>query len=454
MSSNGVSINFTSAAGGSPVQAYLVYLYNAGGVNQLAAVLPSTVSPGSYNVTVTNGAQTSFNFQVQVVASKPGVVTQDSTGDGLAVVQNYVSATELDIDRYTTGTVNGTFISPAHPGQTLTAWATGLGPVPFADNTAPNGGQGYNFLAHGASVTVYVGGMAISGSAIAYAGRAPCCAGEDQIDFTLPANVPTGCFEPFQISINGNVSQVAVLSVAPAGAGACVSSQYTTAQLQAFDNGGSVDFGFFTLLIFPGVPGLESVSSYDALGVFASVSGLEAAGSANAPPTPPPGTCSVTQNPSNVSTTVAVTSTELDAGTVTLSGPSGSSLNNTPLPIEGGAGVLPAGVYTLKGGGGKDVGPFSATLTLGPQYAITGAFPTTVNRSAGLTLSWTGGNSTDSLAVIGASTASSGNSASFACYAIGGAGTFTIPPSILNQLPAGTGELLFSGGRYRFSAHR
>src|SRR3984885_9855138 len=42
--SNGVQIAFTPAAGGTPTNAYLVYLYNQGGVNQLAAILPSTLA--------------------------------------------------------------------------------------------------------------------------------------------------------------------------------------------------------------------------------------------------------------------------------------------------------------------------------------------------------------------------------------------------------------------------
>lgn len=77
-SSNNVSINFTPLTGGSATQALIVYLYNQGGVNQLAGILPSTVSPGNYNVTVTNGT-TSAPFAAQVVARKPGLVTPRSS---------------------------------------------------------------------------------------------------------------------------------------------------------------------------------------------------------------------------------------------------------------------------------------------------------------------------------------------------------------------------------------
>src|ERR1035437_5397035 len=89
-SSSGVSITFTPAAGGTGTLAYLVYLYNQGGVNQLAGVLPSGLDVGNYNVTVTNGT-VSAPFATQVVQRKLGLITADSSGSGLAVIQNYIS---------------------------------------------------------------------------------------------------------------------------------------------------------------------------------------------------------------------------------------------------------------------------------------------------------------------------------------------------------------------------
>ncbi len=157
-SSGGVSITFTPVSGGAGTNAYLVYTYNESGVNQLAAILPSTLAAGNYNVTVTNGTATSAPFAATVVKSKVGIFTQDSSGTGLAVMQNYVSASEIDIDRFTTGTVSGVTISPAKPGQVLIAWGTGMGPVSFADNT---GSPGYDFTQHGVNVQAIVGGVSI-----------------------------------------------------------------------------------------------------------------------------------------------------------------------------------------------------------------------------------------------------------------------------------------------------
>ncbi len=61
--------------------------------------------------------------------------------------------------------------------------------------------------------------MAITPS---YAGRVAGGTGYEQINFTLPQNVTTGCAVSFQISVNGVTSQEVYISIAPAGANACV----------------------------------------------------------------------------------------------------------------------------------------------------------------------------------------------------------------------------------------
>ncbi len=68
----------------------------------------------------------------------------------------------------------------------MIAYGTGMGPLAGGDNSAS---PVYDFSTHGVTVQAIVGGMTIP---VAYAGRAGY-AGEDQINFTLPANVPTGC---------------------------------------------------------------------------------------------------------------------------------------------------------------------------------------------------------------------------------------------------------------------
>src|SRR5437870_4673567 len=47
---NNVKISLTAVAGGAVVTPLMVYTYNVGGVNQLAAVLPSNAAAGSYDL--------------------------------------------------------------------------------------------------------------------------------------------------------------------------------------------------------------------------------------------------------------------------------------------------------------------------------------------------------------------------------------------------------------------
>ncbi|MCU1237379.1 MAG: hypothetical protein JWP63_5346, partial [Candidatus Solibacter sp.] len=223
--SGGVKVTFTPTTGGTGTDAILVYLYNQSGVNQIAGILPSTVAVGTYNVTVTNGTAVSAPFSAQVVANKVALFTQDSTGTGLASVQNYISASVVDLNRLTTGTVSGTTISPAKPGQPVIAYGTGLGAYAAGDNSAS---PVFDFRSS-LTIQAVVGGVTIP---VDYAGRAGY-AGEDQINFTLPANIPTGCAVSLQISVNGKLSPATSISIAPnAGANACVIPGYTTSQLQ------------------------------------------------------------------------------------------------------------------------------------------------------------------------------------------------------------------------------
>jgi uncharacterized protein (TIGR03437 family) len=464
--SSGVKITFTPTGGGAGTDAYLVYLYNQGGVNQLAGVLPSTVAAGNYNVTVTNGTA-SAPFAVQVVDRKVGLITADSSGSGLAVIQNYISASQLDIDRFTVFSSGGFTFSPSRPNQILIAWATGLGPVTSADNTAS---PGFDFNTS-QTIRVLVGGRSITPL---YAGRAPGLAGADQINFQLPGDIPTGCTVPFQVSVNGVLSNMSFIAIAPdANATACVQPGYTTDQLKKFDGGGTYTVGGFQITQFQitvTTPTVITVKSNAVAGAFTKISGFQlssASGSANSTQI---GNCTVSQsvtsgNSGTVSGSVAI----LDAGNVTVSGPAGSSLSNTPLnKLENtyslstteGLGVsipgqvafsLPAGTYTLNGSGGTDVGNFTASVTIGSPLTLTSPLPDTVTRSAGVTLNWTGGNASDLVQITGGTSTSVGTgtsrvttSKSFICQTTAGARTFTVPPAVLTLLDAAdTGGSLF-----------
>ena len=460
MSAGGTSIAFTPAAGGTATPTYLFYTYDENGVNQLGGIIPSSLAVGNYNVTVTYNGAVSAPFATQVVKSKPAVFTQDQTGGGLAVVQNIVSATQYDLNRLTTQVIGGYTVSPAKPGQTLIAWATGLGAVPYADNIVPP--EAYNF----ANVQVLVNGTAITPL---YAG-ASGFAGLDQINFTLPSNVAAGCTVSLQISVGGSISTATTLSIAPsASASACVLPGYTNAQLSALDQGGTITVGGFSISQIA-----ESVQPYGAIkidsanGGFTQVTGFELGSLPVTFSSVTTGACTVIQvsGTSSGQLTAGGTVTNLDAGAVTLTGPAGSNLTNTALMETGNTyslsigeegitglpglpnGAIVAGNYTLSGAGGHDVGSFNASITLGSPLTVTGGLPANVVRSQGLTLNWTGGNSTDPVAIIGyAGTTSTTGSTTvttateFVCTSTAGTGTLTVPSSVLNQLPQVTATL-------------
>jgi uncharacterized protein (TIGR03437 family) len=469
--SNGVKITFTPAAGGASTDALLWYEYNPTGTTcQLAGILPSTVAVGSYNVTVTN-TTVSAPAAAQVVKSKLSIFTQDSTGSGLAVAQNIITATHYDLNRLTTGTVNGTTISPAYPGQNVVAYGTGLGPLPSGDNAAS---PLYDFNANGVNVKAIVGGMTIP---MQYAGLAGY-AGEDQLNFQLPANVPTGCTVSFQISVDGVLSNPTYITIAPdANTPACVLSGFTTSQLQAFDQGKTYNVGTFNIEQLQESAGsLGSFTSNSASGQFARYSVFRLLGaSAYAQLSTSvftSGACTVSHTTSSSATTGAISGgpTYLDAGAVTLNGPASSNISNllfthdvdptsasfndyqlslaSSLPGSG-TGTITAGTYTVAGAGGNDVGKFSTQITLGSPITVTGGLPAVVTRSAGLPLSWTGGNPTDLVEIAGFSSSTSGSvtdSWQFICFTTNSPQNFTVPASVLQQLPAAAVSSTGAGG--------
>ena len=459
-SPDGAFITFTPTAGGSGTNLYLLYEYNQSGTNQLAAVVPSSVATGSYNVTVTAGGNTSAPASITVVKSQPEIFTQDSSGSGLAVVQNYVSSSELDINRFTTNVINGVHVSAAYPGQTLIGWATGFGAGPGSDNVASSG---YNFDTNGHTVVAIVGGMQLPTS---YGGRAPGLTGVDQFNFTLPSNIQTGCAVPLQVSVDGVVSEQTFIAIATsASANACEQPGFSSSQLDNLSSGGAYTAGNWSIDQFTETqPAVGTVTLAVANGSFTQYSGFHVD---VIPPSfaslPTNGACFVTRGTANGSTgqVTSLSATTLDAGAATLNGPSGSNISNamfretnnyyslnigeTGLPAGTGFGngKLVAGTYTISAAGGKDVNAFQASTTIGTPLTLTSSLPSTVTESQGLTISWQPGSTpTDLVLIVGSSAISSQNAVQFECITTAGQNTFTVGPSILEQLPPTTSGTL------------
>ncbi len=461
-----VKITFTPVAGGPGRDCYMIYTYNLNGINQLAAILPSGVAPGDYNVTVTNGTAVSAPFRSTVVARKFGIISQDSSGSGNAAVLNYLASGAVEYNRLTTGKNAAFSYSPAKPGEAIALWGTGLGPIATPDNAAP----GVTDFRSQEDIKVWINGQSIAPNI--YAGRSPEFPGLDQINVTLPDNVGTGCTVSVQVSVNGEYSNPVTLAIAPANASSCASSTYSQDTLSKLDRGGSITTGNFAIGAFNAkitALGLTvEARNEQVVGTFSKYSGAQLAAATAF--LNPAGACQVYHR---VGTATALifggSSTNLDAGAaITLGGPNVTPANskldrgpgNTYLDDLGTAVSIPGltlppglgfnttplittGTYTLSGTGGADVGPFHASVTLGPPIALSSPLPAEIARNEGVTLNWTGGATTDLVEVIGFSGFVVGNigdspvydGSVFICTTTAGNGTFTVPATVLQQLP-------------------
>jgi len=199
---NNVKISLTAVTGGAALTPLMVYTYNVGGVNQLAAVLPSNAAAGSYDLRVANGAATSSPFRTSVVTRKPGIVT--ATGDGAGPAQATLDG-KLILQRTSNQGKIGDFDSrPAHPGERVDLWGTGIGPDLASDTGGTSGDQ----TAPG-QIRVLVNGVEVTP---AYAGRSQGYPGLDQIVFTLPAGTALNCAVILQVRAGGVLSNAVTIA--------------------------------------------------------------------------------------------------------------------------------------------------------------------------------------------------------------------------------------------------
>jgi uncharacterized protein (TIGR03437 family) len=193
----GVSIGVTQS--GVTTQAYPIFV----SASQINAVMPSTVTAGLATLRLTYLTNKSNAITIQIANSGPGIFAISSGGYGPGVVMNYVAASNQPVNSLT---------APAAPGQVITIWGTGLGPVTFPDNVAPTAGNVATL------VTLTIGGKPAT---VAYSGRAPCCSGIDQIVATVPKDAPLGCWVPVSINAGGVVSNTPTMAIAAPGATSC-----------------------------------------------------------------------------------------------------------------------------------------------------------------------------------------------------------------------------------------
>ncbi|MBI4877206.1 MAG: hypothetical protein HY822_21440 [Acidobacteria bacterium] len=454
---SGTSVTFTPASGGAAVSARLWYT-SAG---QLAALLPSSTPAGDYDVRVVYNGQTSAARRVKVVERNFGFATQAQNGAGPAQA-TYGGA---DLNRFTTGTLGQWSIRPAKAGDTMVLWGTGLG----ADLASDLDGGSSGDQAAAAQVRVIVGGIETTPL---YAGRSGGSPGLDQINFAVPPGVAPGCFVSLQVRAGGRTSNAGSIAVVQADQNVCGHPTLSQAQLTRLDQGGTLVIGSLNLsktstkLSVPGLGSLDSRTE-SASGSFGRFS-VDAVGSSNFSLLQI-GSCFVFRR-IGTSDELAQGSTPapLDAGAqLMLNGPNAvnkaivrpgasrtysTTLYSSGFQGFGGSGspTLTQGSYTITGAGGADIGAFTARVDLPGDFVWSNAdsIADPIRRGSDLRITWTGGGA-GLVAIAGMAGNPAGgtqqnpiyDAAVFSCISPASAGSFTVPASVLQQLPAVSGDM-------------
>ncbi|MEP7351827.1 MAG: hypothetical protein ABI824_01210 [Acidobacteriota bacterium] len=468
---NNVSVSLTPTAGGNASQVLMVYTYNLSGVNQLSLVLQSTVATGSYNLRVTSPSGTSAPFAVTVVQRKPGIVS--AAGDGQGIAQATLQGALILQRTSAQGKIGDFDTRPAHPNDIVTLWMTGLGPDAAADSGTGTSGD----LTSSASIRVVFDGADIVPG---YAGRSFGYPGLDQVNFTIPNGVVLNCTNTVQVRAGGVLSNQLTIATSAAtstacpppltgGGGGSTNLSPTQTEINTWIAAGKFRSGSVTLSrttaytvtpSFTGGPSTTtSTRSDDADASFSTITGpsstLLSLFNGSFGSTTTIGACTVTTITSaNTNPFPGLTSTSLDAGTpITISGPNGTK--SMPRQSTGsgfgyslalGTGVpgsyLDAGTYTATVPGSSTVAGFSGSISVPSEITWTNrASLSTVTRGSNTRLTWSGGDSTSTVSITGSSssintTTSAFTSVSFSCTAKNSDGGFTIPASVLTQLPA------------------
>ena len=423
---------------GTTVNALMYYA----SATQLAALLPSNTPVGLGGITVTYNGATSSPVPITVVANNLGIFTIDSSGSGPGIV-TYPDYSLVSATKAANCGGPSTTCGAANPGDTLTIWATGLGPVSGSD--AAGAGLGQNMPS--IPLTVWLGGVQ---APVVFQGRG-CCIGEDQIAFTVPNNVPTGCAVPLVVQIGSEISNNTLMPVA-VGSRSCTPSNSALASVNVEQavTAGPITFGNIKLSHYS-----DGGGKFEDDAKVQFFKGL----TYNPGSQPffvsyvddqPQGTCLVYNNLNESTNVPFATGGNIDGGsTAMLTGPNGS------VSIPAGQGLNPfgtagsflvPGTFTAAGAGGAAVGPFTATVTIPASPTLVSPVNNaTVSRSSGLTVTWTGGGSGNVLMEVAGCTDSSCNTGAVAaCSAPASTGTFTIPPSVLLALPTGSAGFVFS----------
>ena len=410
---------------------------------QINAIMPSNAPIGTAALQVVFHNARSNLSPVRIANNALGIFTALQSGLGPGAIENFVTASNQPYN-----TPQSALSSARRSLCTEQAWD----PSP-AGNVAPPVGN------LPTKVEVFVGGVSAQ---VAYSGRSPCCAGIDQVVFTVPANAPTGCWVPVYVRTSGTVISNFVSMAITTSGGVCSTSKSSYFG-STFLNGGKLGFatvGRITTIEDVGVTTPVTVTGDYHLS-FAFTIPRTTFPFNPAVTLPPPGACTDYNETGDVTNAHPLPgslppATPLDFGApFLLTGPNGmktlTAAFNAPFSVRSGLlggsitnNILPnslyltPGSYSLTGLGGTSIGAFSTNFTLPQPLNWTNQSSLgVVMRSQPLTLNWTGGSEGDYNYVIGVGVDLPTNSSSiFVCTVPYEANSFTVPSDVLANLPA------------------
>ena len=414
----------TAGIGGTNMQVAInsqavdcIMIYSS--ANQVAAILPSRAVIGTGTLTLFyQGSQATF--PIKVVPASFALFTVNQRGSGPGVITDGSNAPQIKVPA-----------NPAHAGDALVAWGTGLGGT-TGDETEPPTQVDLK-----TGVQVFVGNQSAT---VLYGGRGSS-PGLDQINFVVPSGV-TGCYVSVAMLNRGVVGNFTTIPIAAPGQSVCSDTVggYNVSNLLKLQSSGSLKTGAVSLQ--RGVGSQDTVSAS-----FQNLNLLSLIGSRGPSGAPSPGNCITLEIlTSSGATDISdpVTGAGLDAGSsLTVNGPAGSQ---TVSAVSKGfysgsfSSFLNPGSYTVKGSGGGDVGSFTASLNI-PQ-AINWNNIVSANlvpRDQDFLITWLGGGSNDLVEILGTTNLPSTGAVTpvleFICTATASAGQFSVPSLVLSTIP-------------------
>ncbi len=435
---NGVTINVT--VNGTTVQCP-IYFLSAG---QIDAILPSGTPVGTGTISVTNNGATSATAPIQVVQSAFGLLTLNGAGTGPAAV--------FDANN---GNAYLGLTAAANPGDTIILWGTGLGPV-TGDETQFQTQKDLTNL----PIEVDIGGAKAT---VAYHGRSQF-PGLDQINVVVPANV-SGCSVAVVVVTGNYVSNFATVPISASGRTCSdVTTGLTPPALQALLAKGTFSLGSVNIakstvssppITVGGITvGGGTTTTDDSSAVFEKYTAAQFSATSGFGQQASIGSCIVYYfTGQNATVTNPIQPTPLNAGPViNVNGPSGTKsmpyTNGAYFATLGGgsgASALPIFIPATggnfrfdNGSGGPDVGAFTAQIALAAPIVWSNIDSiSTISRTAGVDVNWTGGDPNTFVEITGVSIQlSPAQGGIFICTAPVSAHTFHVPSAVLLAMPA------------------